>query len=175
MLESLLTSVTGGIVATISTGGYIGVILLMAIESACIPLPSEIIMPFAGYLAPTGRFNLMLIATAGAVGCNLGSVVAYEIGRKGGRPLVERWGSWVLLGQRDLELADRFFFAREGDGVPCCRMRQHKRAAASRWSFPPVRARGRCGDRAAPTGSVRRNCTRACTRDGSGNRHLVVA
>lgn len=71
-------------------------------------------MPFAGYLASTGRFSLVLAATAGAIGCNLGSAVAYEIGRYGGRPLVERWGGWLLLGRHDLELADRFF-ARWGD------------------------------------------------------------
>src|SRR3954452_23477147 len=109
MLTSILTAVAGFIVATISAGGYFGIAVLMAIESACIPLPSEIIMPFAGYLASTGRFSLALAATAGALGCNLGSAVAYEIGRHGGRPLVERWGAWVLLGRHDLEFADRFF------------------------------------------------------------------
>src|SRR3954466_7552248 len=109
MLESLLTAVVGAVVATISAGGYLGIILLMAIESACIPLPSEVIMPFAGYLASTGRFNLLLAATAGAIGCNLGSIVAYEIGRYGGRPLIERWGAYVLVGRHELELAHRFF------------------------------------------------------------------
>ena len=73
-------------------GGYAGIAALMGIESACIPLPCEIIMPFAGYLVYLGRFNLVWAATAGAIGCNLGSVVAYWIGAKGGRPLVERYG-----------------------------------------------------------------------------------
>jgi membrane protein DedA with SNARE-associated domain len=114
MLNDILTAVAGLIVTTISAMGYLGIVLLMAVESACIPLPSEIIMPFAGYLASAGRFSLVLAATAGAVGCNLGSAVAYEIGRYGGRPLVERWGGWLLLGRHDLELADRFF-ARWGD------------------------------------------------------------
>jgi membrane protein DedA with SNARE-associated domain len=65
------------IIVTISGGGYLGIVGLMAIESSCIPLPSEIIMPFAGYLASIGRFNLPAVATAGALGCNLGSSVAH--------------------------------------------------------------------------------------------------
>jgi membrane protein DedA with SNARE-associated domain len=89
--------------------GYGGIVVLMAIESACIPLPSEIIMPFSGYLVSTGRFNLALVATAGAIGCNVGSTVAYAIGYLGGRPLVERWGSLVLMGRRELALVDWFF------------------------------------------------------------------
>ncbi len=89
--------------------GYTGIAILMAIESACIPLPSELIMPFAGYLVSTGQFNLYWAATAGAIGCNLGSVVAYEIGYYGGRPLVERYGRYILMSQHDVDLADRFF------------------------------------------------------------------
>ena len=89
--------------------GYTGIAILMAIESACIPLPSELIMPFEGYLVSTGQFNLYWAATAGAIGCNLGSVVAYEIGYYGGRPLVERYGRYILMSQHDVDLADRFF------------------------------------------------------------------
>lgn len=109
MLETIITALARLITGTISAIGYPGIALLMAIESACIPLPSEIIMPFAGYLASTGRFNLVLVATAGALGCNLGSTVAHAIGRYGGRPLVEKWGAYVLMSRRDLELAERFF------------------------------------------------------------------
>src|SRR5437762_11679816 len=94
--------------------GYVGVMLLMAIESACIPLPSEVIMPFSGYLVYAGQFNLWLVALAGAVGCNLGSEIAYEIGYYGGRPLVGRYGSFILSTQAELVLADRFF-ARLGE------------------------------------------------------------
>ena len=64
--------------AIVATTGYAGIALLMAIESACIPLPSELIMPFAGYLVSTGTMKLVWVATAGAIGCNLGSLVAYE-------------------------------------------------------------------------------------------------
>ena len=86
----------------------------MAIESACIPLPSEVIMPFSGYLVLTGRFQLLWVGLAGAVGCNLGSLVAYYVGSLGGRPLVEKYGRWLLVTHHDLEMADRFF-ARYGD------------------------------------------------------------
>jgi membrane protein DedA with SNARE-associated domain len=82
---------------------------LMAAESVCIPLPSEVIMPFAGYLASTGRFSLVLVATVGALGCNIGSTLAYAVGAHGGRSLVERWGHYILLDPGDLDRADRFF------------------------------------------------------------------
>jgi membrane protein DedA with SNARE-associated domain len=109
MLEKIIAALAGFIIAVISQTGYWGVVLLMAIESACIPLPSEIIMPFAGYLVFAGKFKLLLVATAGAFGCNVGSVIAYEVGYYGGRPVVERFGSYLLLSRHDLEKADRFF------------------------------------------------------------------
>ncbi len=105
----MIETVVGWIIGAISAAGYAGVAVLMAIESACIPLPSEIIMPFAGYLASTGRFGLLPAAFAGAVGCNIGSSVAYYVGATGGRRFVERWGSLVLLDPKDLDRAERFF------------------------------------------------------------------
>jgi membrane protein DedA with SNARE-associated domain len=109
MISRIIATLAGFIIAVISKTGYLGVLFLMAIESACIPLPSEIIMPFAGYLVYRGQFNLFWAATAGAIGCNIGSIVAYEIGRYGGRPLVERYGSYIFLGRHELEMAERFF------------------------------------------------------------------
>ena len=109
MMEKIITALAGFVIAVISKTSYWGVIILMAIESACIPLPSEIIMPFAGYLVYKGQFSLYWAATAGAIGCNLGSVVAYEIGFYGGRPLIEKYGSYLLMSRHDLETADRFF------------------------------------------------------------------
>jgi membrane protein DedA with SNARE-associated domain len=109
MFEKILAVLATFTIWVISTGGYTGIAILMAIESACIPLPSEIIMPFAGYLVSTGRFDLYLAATAGAIGCNLGSIVAYEVGKRGGRPMAERWGRYVLIGPGELDAADRFF------------------------------------------------------------------
>src|SRR5581483_9977763 len=109
MLEHVVAGVTGFIVAAISAGGYGGIVLLMAIESACIPLPSEIIMPFAGYLVYRGELGLPGVSVAGAIGCVVGSLAAYAVGARGGRPAIERWGRWVLLAPHELELADRWF------------------------------------------------------------------
>jgi membrane protein DedA with SNARE-associated domain len=105
VIEALAVFTTG----VISSMGYGGVVLLMAIESACIPLPSEIIMPFAGYLVYAGQFTLQGAALAGAVGCVVGSIPAYYLGQYGGRPLIERYGRYVLLTHKELDLADRLF------------------------------------------------------------------
>ncbi len=109
MLEHLVAQVTAFIVTAISAGGYGGIVFLMAIESACIPLPSEIIMPFAGYLVYRGELGLAGVSIAGALGCVVGSLVAYAVGARGGRPAIERWGRWVLVAPHELELADRWF------------------------------------------------------------------
>ena len=109
MIARVIEFLSGIIVATISLLGYSGIVLLMAIESACIPLPSEIIMPFSGYLVSTGQMNLWLVGVAGAIGCVLGSLVAYWVGSKGGRPLIEKYGRYVLVSPHDLDLADRWF------------------------------------------------------------------
>ena len=109
MTEKILAALFVFIKSVIAVTGYGGVAFLMAIESACIPLPSELIMPFAGYLVFEGSMNLFWVATVGALGCNLGSLVAYELGYYGGRPLVEKYGRWILMGRRELDWADRFF------------------------------------------------------------------
>ena len=109
MIARIIEFLSGIIVATISLLGYSGIVLLMAIESACIPLPSEIIMPFSGYLVSTGQMNLWLVSLAGAVGCVLGSLVAYWVGSRGGRPLIEKYGRYVLVSRHDLDMADRWF------------------------------------------------------------------
>src|SRR5262249_25996255 len=116
MVARILEVLSALIVVTISTLGYGGVVLLMAIESACIPLPSEIIMPFSGYLVSKGELNLWLVGLAGAVGCVLGSMVAYWLGMYGGRPLIEKYGRYVLISHHDLNLADRWF-ARYGEMI----------------------------------------------------------
>ena len=109
MIEWVLGQLSAIIITVIAGLGYGGVVLLMAIESACIPLPSEVIMPFAGYLVYTGRFGLQAVAAAGAVGCLLGSYVAYFVGATGGRHAIERYGRYVLVSAHELEIADRFF------------------------------------------------------------------
>ena len=114
MIEKIISVLAGFVIATISRLGYGGIVLLMAIESACIPLPSEIIMPFSGYLVYTGEMNLWLVAFAGAFGCVVGSIVAYYAGAWGGRPFVEKYGKYILISRHDLDLADRWF-QRHGD------------------------------------------------------------
>jgi membrane protein DedA with SNARE-associated domain len=109
MLEKLLAAIATWIMAVISTMGYGGIVLLMAIESACIPLPSEIIMPFAGFLVSKGEMTLWGIALAGALGCVLGSIPAYYLGMLGGRPMAEKYGKYVLISKKDLDMADRWF------------------------------------------------------------------
>jgi len=109
MIGKIIELLSVFIVGTISRLGYGGVVLLMAIESACIPLPSEIIMPFSGYLVSRGEFNLWLVGLAGAIGCVLGSLVAYWVGMYGGRPLAEKYGRYLLVSTHDLDLADRWF------------------------------------------------------------------
>jgi membrane protein DedA with SNARE-associated domain len=109
LISKIIAVLSVFIVSVISASGYLGIVILMAIESACIPLPSEVIMPFSGYLVYAGRFSLLWVATMGALGCNLGSLIAYEIGYYGGRPLVEKYGSYILLSKRELDWADHFF------------------------------------------------------------------
>lgn len=116
MLEKIITLIAAWIMGVISTMGYGGIVLLMAIESACIPLPSEIIMPFAGFLVFKGELTLWLVALAGAVGCMLGSIPAYYVGMYGGRPLAEKFGKYVLISKKDLDMADRWF-AQHGEVI----------------------------------------------------------
>jgi membrane protein DedA with SNARE-associated domain len=97
------------LVAAITAGGYPAVILLMAIQSACIPIPSEVIMPLAGWALAHSQMDLIILATLASLASNLGSIPAYWVGARGGRPMVERYGSYMLLSRRDLNLVDHFF------------------------------------------------------------------
>ena len=116
MIARIIEILSAFIVATISALGYSGIVLLMAIESACIPLPSEVIMPFSGYLVSTHQFNLWGVGIAGASGCVVGSLAAYWVGMYGGRPVIEKYGRYVLISHHDLDLADRWF-ARYGEAI----------------------------------------------------------
>jgi membrane protein DedA with SNARE-associated domain len=116
MVHKIMSAVAGFVISVISTLGYGGIVVLMAIESANIPLPSEIIMPFSGYLVHEGRFNLWLAGLAGGLGCMLGSWVSYYIGYYGGRPFILKYGKYVLFSRHDLDLADRWF-QRWGDAT----------------------------------------------------------
>ena len=97
------------LVAAITAGGYPAVILLMAIQSACIPIPSEVIMPLAGWALAHSQMDLIILATVASLASNLGSIPAYWVGARGGRPMVERYGSYLLLSRHDLDRVDHFF------------------------------------------------------------------
>lgn len=103
----MLESISQWIINVISAMGYPGIVLTMAIESALIPLPSEIIMPFSGYLASVGKFDLNLVALMGAIGNVAGSLVAYAIGYYGHEKLVRRFirkfGKWILITEKELD------------------------------------------------------------------------
>jgi membrane protein DedA with SNARE-associated domain len=105
MSEKLIALLIGAITA----GGYPAVILLMAIQSACIPIPSEVIMPLAGYALAHSQWDLIVLATLASLASNLGSIPAYWVGARGGRPMVERYGSYLLLSRHDLDRVDHFF------------------------------------------------------------------
>lgn len=109
MATSILSAIANWVIGVISALGYSGVALLMAIESANIPLPSEVIMPFSGFLVAQGQMNLWLAGLAGAIGCLLGSSLSYWIGSVGGRPLIEKYGKYILISHHDLDLADGWF------------------------------------------------------------------
>ena len=109
LIEVIISELSRFVIACISKFGYAGILMTMAIESACIPLPSEIIMPFSGYLVSTGEFTMLGVTLAGAVGNVVGSIAAYYAGIFGGRSFVERYGPYFLVSHRDLDTADRWF------------------------------------------------------------------
>jgi len=98
-----------------NTIGWTGVVIIMALESANIPIPSEVTMPLAGWMLTDTFLDAVLHGGFfGALGCTLGSVLSYALGAYGGRPFLERWGRYILVSEEDLERADRWF-ARWGD------------------------------------------------------------
>jgi len=109
MVTRILEALASFVIYVISQMGLPGIVFLMAIESACIPLPSEVIMPFSGYLVFLGKYSLWSVGLAGAVGCVVGSIPAYYLGMYGGRPLIERYGKYILMSRHDLDMADRWF------------------------------------------------------------------
>ncbi|MCE1229384.1 MAG: DedA family protein [Firmicutes bacterium] len=121
MLHKILAPIVAWMIAVMAAMGPLGVALLMAIESACIPLPSEVIMPFAGFLAFQNKLTFLGLGAGnptaqiwiagifGALGCNLGSIPAYEVGAWGGRRAIEKYGKYILLNLHHLDQAERFF------------------------------------------------------------------
>lgn len=117
MLAHLTDTLTTLITNMYVTLGLAGIVVAMALESCCIPLPSEIVMPLAGVMFVEGKLlagvnfwlGMVLLALAGAIGCLIGSIAAYGIGYAGGRPLMLKYGRYVLISQHDADMADRFF------------------------------------------------------------------
>jgi len=105
----IIDALANFVTLVISHLGYPGIFLLMALESACIPIPSEFIMPFSGFLVATGEMNFWLAVLMGSFGNLAGSWLAWWVGHKGGRPLVEKYGKYILLSHHDLDAADRYF------------------------------------------------------------------
>ncbi|MDD5342583.1 MAG: DedA family protein [Patescibacteria group bacterium] len=109
MVTSLIDFLANIVTRTIDFLGYGGVFFLMLIESCGIPMPSEVIMPFSGWLVAEGKMSLWLIVAFGAIGNLAGSLLAYWIGAKGGRPLIEKYGKYILISGHDLDTADQWF------------------------------------------------------------------
>ena len=110
------------ILAGIAYLGYGGIVFLMALESACIPIPSEVIMPAAGYLSWKGQMNLVAAILAGSLGSMLGSLTAYYAGLKLGRPLIIRYGKYIFMSEKDIERAERWFARYGGKATFISRM-----------------------------------------------------
>jgi len=108
MFESIIQPVAQWIINIISQMGYPGILLTMGIESACIPLPSEIIMPFSGSLVSGGRFSMLGVSLAGAFGCVVGSTASYAAGYYGGRAFLEKYGKYILLSKKEIDDAERW-------------------------------------------------------------------
>ena len=108
-MQSIINSVVQWCTQLIGSWGLPAVFLLMLLESACIPVPSEAIMPFAGFAVSQGKLTLAGIVIAGVAGNLVGSWISYAIGYYGGRPFVDRWGRYVLLRPHHLDTAQHWF------------------------------------------------------------------
>src|SRR3989339_201624 len=105
MIEQLVNL----IVALIQTGGYVGLFILMAFESMILPVPSEAVMPFAGFLVSQGAFSFWIVVLVTTLGSIAGSLASYAIGYYGGKPFVEKMGKYVLVNKRHLDWTHRYF------------------------------------------------------------------
>lgn len=109
MIYDLLAFLSSFVINIISSLGYAAIVILMALESACIPIPSEIIMPFSGYLVWMEKFSFLWVIIWGTIGNLIGSIIAYFVGFYGGRPLIEKYGRYVLISSHDLDQAEKWF------------------------------------------------------------------
>lgn len=109
MIETIIEALSNFALWIFDVTGYWGIIITMALESACIPLPSEVVMPYAGALAFQGHFSFWSVVFAGTIGNLIGSWIAWYVGLKGGRPFIERYGRYILLSEHTLETAEKWF------------------------------------------------------------------
>lgn len=109
MAHELLAWLSSLIIDIIEYASYWGIFLLSALESANIPVPSEVVLPFSGFLVANGVFNFWFVVLAATLGNVAGSWASYELGRYGGRPMLARWGKFLLLTPRNVEFAERWF------------------------------------------------------------------
>jgi len=116
MITNLIDFLAKTVVSIIGFVGYAGIFLLMLAESCGIPMPSEVIMPFSGFLVADGRLNFWLVVLMGTLGNLAGSWLAYWIGLRGGRLLIEKYGKYILISRHDLDLADKWF-AKRGEAT----------------------------------------------------------
>ena len=114
MITHVIDLIVSFVTGTVSAVGYLGVFVLMTLESACIPIPSEIIMPFSGFLVTTGKLNIWGVTLAGALGNLVGAVITYAIGFYGGRPFILKYGKYFFVKEKEVHHAEKFF-AKWGD------------------------------------------------------------
>ena len=122
MIAELLSLLSSFIITVLTAMGYFGLFFLMALENVFMLLPSEVILAYAGYLVWTGEFNLWLVTTLAALGCNVGSSFVYYVSAKGARPILMRYGKYLLVSRRDIERADEWFERYGQWAVFFCRM-----------------------------------------------------
>jgi len=109
ILSEILAAIGSFVLSTISLLGYAGIFFLMMLESMVVPVPSELVMPFAGFLVAQGNFNFILVIVASTLGSITGSLIFYYIGKTGGHTLVEKYGKYVLVDMEDIKKTEEWF------------------------------------------------------------------
>jgi len=112
ILTDIFTVIGSFALSTISQLGYTGIFFLMMLESMIVPVPSEFVMPFAGFLVAQGSFNVILVMLASTLGSIAGSLIFYYIGKTGGHSLVEKYGKYVLVDTSDIKKTESWFYKR---------------------------------------------------------------
>jgi len=109
VLTSIIVFISSIVIYLITELGYLGIFVAMTMESAALPIPSEIVMPFAGYVAFQGHLDFWAIVIAGTLGNLVGSILLYYIGLKGGRPVLMKYGKYILVSEREIKIAEEWF------------------------------------------------------------------